>query len=311
MIWQSRALLHIYLPFPDRGFDACIHRLTDGSYIPVQVKVRTKLIAGMVRLTVRASSLLDDDALLIATLIDDGALGPSTLVVDEATFKGKARKGRSEGEPVYYAEFSMHPRKGTPWHDHVVPTSGLAERLLAQPTPPHRVGRWPEGPEGASSWLPIVPPTLQRPRSLAGASGEIEVLRQLIRDSAVDLFRPFPDLETVEILMRHEKSRRIGGVQVKTVEVGERHPHGTALISRPSFRPSPTTWLVVLAWRRAAGAFHSECLLVPTLAVPDVAYVEKKNFELYFRPGSTKASALDEYRVPLASLATQLIALIA
>ena len=165
--------------------------------------------------------------------------------------------------------------------------------------------------EGASTWLPILPPTLQRPRSLAGAAGEIEVLAQLIRDSAVDLFRPFPDLETVEILMRHEKSRRIGGVQVKTVEVGERHPHGTALISRPSFRPSPTTWLVVLAWRRGANLFHSECLLVPTLEIPNVTYVEEANYELYFKPGATEASPLDPYRLPLLSLSNSLVALIA
>jgi len=40
LIQQSRGRLHVFLPLLDRGLDAVIHRLTDGVYIPVQIKGR-------------------------------------------------------------------------------------------------------------------------------------------------------------------------------------------------------------------------------------------------------------------------------
>jgi hypothetical protein len=38
LIKQSQGALHVFLPLLDRGLDAVLHRLTDGRYIPVQVK---------------------------------------------------------------------------------------------------------------------------------------------------------------------------------------------------------------------------------------------------------------------------------
>ena len=40
---QSRGHLHVFRPLLDRGVDALLHRLADGTYIPVQAKGRSSL----------------------------------------------------------------------------------------------------------------------------------------------------------------------------------------------------------------------------------------------------------------------------
>ena len=71
LIKQSQGLLHVFLPLLDRGLDAVLHRLTDGRYIPVQIKGKGEMVEGMVEIVVRADSLVDDNALLIASLMID------------------------------------------------------------------------------------------------------------------------------------------------------------------------------------------------------------------------------------------------
>jgi hypothetical protein len=78
---QSRGQLHVFLPLTDRGIDALVHRLPDGTYFRVQAKGRSSLVKGEVDLAVWASALLDDEALLVAGLIVEGGLGPTMLVV--------------------------------------------------------------------------------------------------------------------------------------------------------------------------------------------------------------------------------------
>ena len=76
LIQQSRGMLHVFLPLLDNGLDAVIHRVTDGEYIPVQVKSRDSLQSGKVELVILAESLIDDRALMIAGLLTDDGLGP-------------------------------------------------------------------------------------------------------------------------------------------------------------------------------------------------------------------------------------------
>ena len=71
LIKQSQGALHVFLPLLDRGIDAVLHRLTDGRYIPIQVKGRAELVKGMVHIFVRADSLVDDNALVIGSLMPD------------------------------------------------------------------------------------------------------------------------------------------------------------------------------------------------------------------------------------------------
>jgi hypothetical protein len=43
LISQSGGALHIFLPMLDRGIDALVHRLEDGTYIALQIKGNTAL----------------------------------------------------------------------------------------------------------------------------------------------------------------------------------------------------------------------------------------------------------------------------
>src|SRR5437868_12839782 len=71
LVRQSGGGLHVFLPLRDMGIDGVVHRLGDGAYVAVQVKGRSELTpAGQVHVTVTASSLVDDEALLIATLVE-------------------------------------------------------------------------------------------------------------------------------------------------------------------------------------------------------------------------------------------------
>src|SRR5438552_2941289 len=80
---QSGGGLHVYLPLWDRGIDAVVRRVGDGVFLPVQVKSRSALDGGVLRLAVWAGALTDDRALLIGAHLDGGGLGPRLLVVEE------------------------------------------------------------------------------------------------------------------------------------------------------------------------------------------------------------------------------------
>src|SRR5205823_2814109 len=86
----------------------------------------------------------------------------------------------------------------------------------------------------------------------------------------LDLFRPFPDLEMVEVLARDNTTGGFIGIQVKTavpLEWSESHFR----VGKATFVPAPTTYLVGLAWRPDTNTFVDECLLVPSMELESVA----------------------------------------
>src|SRR6266704_2073909 len=184
LIQQSQGALHVFLPLLDRGLDAVIHRLTDGEYIPVQVKRRGSAVEGMVEIVIRGDSLVDDRALIIAGLHSSEDLGPTLLVVDEGTFKGMAAHDVSQGKGFYSAAFSMRANKGSHWRPYLVPRERLAERLLGGQAPIAAVVYKP---------VPELDPS-ERHNTWLGFLGESEVVRRLAENPHLDLFRPFPDL---------------------------------------------------------------------------------------------------------------------
>ena len=136
---QSRGLLHVFLPLADRGVDALVHRLTDGTYLPVQAKSRSTLMDGEVHLVILAESLADDDLLIVASQLVDGGLGPTTLVVTARDFKRLADLSSDQGKPIYQVEFGMRPRSdsaGCPgW-------SRQSDWLSDSESPPWALKRW-------------------------------------------------------------------------------------------------------------------------------------------------------------------------
>jgi hypothetical protein len=291
LIKQSRGALHVFLPLLDRGLDAVLHRLTDGRYIPIQVKGRGSVLNDRIEIVVRADSLVDDDALLVGSLMVD-VPGQLDLVVSERIFKQLAARGVDQGHEVYSASFSMHPTRGR-WLPYLVPRTDLAERIL---------GSSVTAPEGRQADL-LKPK--DRHGQWLGFLGESEVIRRLAENPRLDLFRPFPDLEMVEVLSRDNVIRNFASLQVKAATVvryGEAHIQ----IRKSTLTHDPTTWLVGLAWREEVDAFDPECLLIPAEELQQVAVDDGLAMTINFHPSSRERTVLDPYRKPLAEL-SQLI----
>jgi hypothetical protein len=288
LVRQSMGGLHVFLPLRDLGIDGVVHRLDDGSYLPVQVKGRTELTpAGQVHITVTATSLVDDQALVVATLVDGEQLGPFLLVVDEAVFRNLAVHNEVGGREYLTAAFQLHAGGDSRWAPYLVARETLAERFGA-----------PTG--AAASEELLAPPRVDRGHE--GFLGEMEVVRRLAEAESLNLFRPFPDLETVEVLARHVSTRRFLGIQVKTVGWDKDHLENRVYVRRASFRSSATTFLCVLGWDRDAGLFEDDCLLIPSAELPAIARADGEWLELELVPGAMRHRRTDRYRKSLASL---------
>ena len=277
---QSRGQLHVFLPLADRGIDAVLHRLTDDAYIAVQAKGRSSLMDGEVHLVVWASSLNDDDALIVSGLLTEGGLGPTMLVVPERDFKRLAELSTWDGRPVYSMGFGMRPRSDSRWLPFLVPTERLAERFgVGIPT------------EELVAPSPVW-------RSDLGFLGESEVIRLLAESGDLNLFRAFPDMETSELAIRHLQSHRVLGLQIKTIGIDSANPRGAVSILASSFRPSARTYFVVLAWLRDRNCFHDECLVVPSLALRSICEPSVRDGHLSFdwHPGTKMGGKLSLYR---------------
>ncbi len=177
----------------------------------------------------------------------------------------------------------MHPTAASRWFPFLVPTERLAERLgVSVP---------------AISLEEAVPHPMWR--SDVGFLGEAEVVRVLAESGDLNLFRPFPDLETSELAVLHLESRRVLGIQVKTRGVDSANPAATVNVRESSFRSSPTTYFVVLAWLRDEASFHEECLWIPSEEFRDICQpaLTEGNLKFEWHPGSTAQSQLDNYRM--------------
>jgi hypothetical protein len=289
LIRQSRGLLHPFLPLLDRGLDAVLHNMTGGRYIPVQVKGRN-LEKGLVHLVVNADSLVDEQALLIAAPLVD-VPDQKDLVVEEGIFRQLATLEHSEGREVYVAYFGMHPKRGR-WRPYVVAHEELAERILGTSVVQARVLLDPEllqPRERHNQWLAFL--------------GESEVIRRIAQSPRLDLFRPFPDLEMVEVLARDNVTGKFAGLQVKAATISSAHGEARIDIRKATLSLAPSTWLVGLAWLEGAATFDGECLLIPARDLPKVAVDHGQSLQINFRPSTTVKTRLDPYRRRLNELA--------
>ena len=289
LITQSGGGLHVFLPELDRGLDAVIHRLDDGAYIALQAKTKTYMNGPEAVIAVYEKHLFTPDQLVIGVHLDGDHLGHIVLVADAATFKKKAARMVDRGRAMLVADMPIHPIPGHSWSEDLVPLDRLAARLGATRLEPT------EALEAE--------PVLDEDR-LIGFWGEQEVRRRLAFLEDCGLFRPFPDNEANEILIRRLATGMTIGIQVKTAQLSEPNARRTILVNRSSFVPSPTTFVVAAAWMVPEHRFHETCLVIPSEVIPGLASINGPDYELHFHPaGSTMPSRLDRYRVPLESLA--------
>jgi hypothetical protein len=288
LITESGGSLHVFLPVLDRGLDAVIHRLNDGAYLALQVKGKTYLHAAEAPIALYEKHLFTPDQLIIGTHLDGDHLGPFVLVADVATFKRKGARMMDRGRMMLVADMPIRPIPGHSWSEDLVPVEKLAERL------------------GATRLEPALAleaePVMDEDR-LIGSWGELEVVRRLALLEECGLFRPFPDNEANEVLIRRLATGSTIGVQVKTAQLSEPDDSRTILVNRSSFVPAPTTFLVALGWMLHERRFHQTCLVMPSEVVPSLSSIDGQNYKMHFRPaGSNQPSRLDRYRIPLDAL---------
>ena len=289
LISQSGGRLHVFLPSLDRGIDALIHRLSDGAYLALQVKGKTVLHGAEAPIAVYENHLFTPDQLVIGVHLDGDHLGPFALVADAATFKRKAGRILDRGRVLLVADMPIRPIAGHKWSEDLVPFENLAERLGASPAAPTAA----VGAEPVSDVDHVV-----------GFWGELEVMRRLAMLEDCGLFRPFPDNEANEILVRRLATGATLGIQVKTGQLSEPHSFYRILVNRSSFAAAPTTFVVALGWIMPERRFHETCLVIPANVLPSIAATVGPYYKLHFRPaGSSRPSRLDRFRVPLDSLA--------
>jgi hypothetical protein len=289
LITQSGGGLHVFLPVLDRGLDAVIHRLSDGAYLALQVKGKTSLHGPEAPIAVYEKHLFTPDQLVIGVHLDGDHLGPYALVADAATFKRKATTMVDRGRVMLIADMPIRPIPGHSWSEDLVPIERLAERLGATRLAPA---------------LALEAEPVSDEDRLIGSWGELEVMRRLAFLEDCGLFRPFPDNETNEVLIRRLMTGVTIGIQVKTGQLSEPDAYRKILINRSNFVPAPTTFLVALGWMVPERRFHETCLVIPSEVIPALASINGPNYELHFRPaGSSRPSRLDRYRIQLESLA--------
>ncbi len=243
-------------------------------------------------LVVWADSFKDDKALLVSGLITESGLGPTMLVIPEGDFKRLAETSHHERRPIYSARFGMRPSERSRFFEFLIPTERLVERFgITAPRPAAPI------PQPPPSW-----------RSDLGFLGEAEVIRLLAEGGNLNLFRPFPDLETSELAVLDLITHRVLGLQIKTIGVDTAHPAGTVTIHASSFRPSPATFFVALAWQREEHRFHNECLVIPSAEVISICRPHESEGHLSFdwHPGSSAETHLDGYRTTMLELGARL-----
>jgi len=138
-------------------------------------------------------------------------------------------------------------------------------------------------------------------RAQEGFVGEAEVIRRLADVESLALFRPFPDLETVEVLC---------GTSRRTVSwpAGEDGGLGRGASRDPGLFPSvelsgcTLDFICVLGWERESRRFADDCLLIPSGEIAGIARVEGEWLMLEVQPGSVAHRRLDRFRLALASL---------
>jgi len=296
LVSQSGGGLHVFLPLLDRGIDGLIHRLDDGAYLAVQVKTKSVVTHAEAPIALYENHLFTPDQLVIGVFLEGDRLGPYALVVDAATIKRKAARIDDRGRVMLVVDMPVAPRRGHKWSEDLVPVEGISARLGIKARPALAPAAIP---------VPLLPPSDED--RVIGFVGEQEVCRRLATLGDCGLFRPFPDSEMTEVILRRLKTGSTLGIQVKTAQLDQPHDVRHVLINRATFVDAPSIVVIALAWIVPEQRFHESCLVLPAQDVPSLASINGPYYELHFRAdGSRESSRLDRYRIRLEDLATKL-----
>ena len=229
---------------------------------------------------------------MIAAFLNGDHLAPRLLAIPVGDFKRLADRSSNDGRAVYSMGFPPHPkrRRSSRWSDHLV-TPGELPRLFAETfeprlaTPPFDPGR-------------------------QGLLGELDLLNRLAENESLDLYRPFPDLEDIDIGVRHVATHRIRALQVKTLGYDERHPAGSVGIHAESFRPLPDLDFVIYGGNRTSERFAETALIIPAADILGLARLAEGKLKLDWQPEGPQKTRWGRYALPTVEVAAAIEALL-
>lgn len=273
------------MPIRDRGIDGLVHQRSTGRWTAVQVKGRATLSENEAHFVVWADSLDDDQALLVAAVLSRDHLAPRLLAAPVGEFKRLAERSTNDGRPVYAMGFPPFPerKRGSRWSAYLMAPTQLAAcfgadfepRLAAPPFDPGR----------------------------QGILGELDLLSRLARRESLDLYRPFPDLEDIDVAVRHLGTHRVHALQVKTLGYQQSNPSGSLGIHAASFRPLPDLHFVVYGWNRDTELFSADALFIPAADIPHLTREHNGQLKFDWQPEGPERTRLGPYAVPVEELA--------
>jgi len=292
LLWTQLAVrsagdLHVFLPTEDRGVDAYVRRRSTDAFVPVQVKARTAAAHDRLLVPVTESELADPSMRIVALELDVDAvqLHDWALLLDPDTVR--QRGVHQAEERRWIIDPPIHPETGSSWYPYWTPLAELPQRLL---------------PALAGRAQPIPDPATHADRDRIGYRGELAMMRALSDEPELNVFHAMPDYEMDEYVVRDVTTNSVLALQVKSISLGKGESWGLVRVATPTFRVSDRTWFIVIAEDRHSIEFFDDCLLIPSAALAELGAVHGTYRDFPFRPGPGRPTAVDRFRVPLASL---------
>lgn len=294
--------LRVFLPTRDMGIDGVIQRHSTDELVCVQVKGRTRLENGILRIHVQEDEVRDPRTVVIAVYADlvTNTLHEPAIVLTAAQLRTHARLIEWGPRRAYPITVPYPPGHRTHWADTCVALDAMGDRVV--PPPP---GRSAAPPPPAA--LPDVAPAAaadQETLATTGFIGESALLHHAALSPRLNTFHAFPDVSFTEYLVRNVQTGTVTGYQVKCIEVDAEHPAGVIHIPRNTLSVAAHSRLIVFI-RRRDGDVVSPCLVIPAAHLERLTHpTADRRLTLMVNPGNL--GPLAPYAVSLADLPARL-----
>ncbi len=261
LVSSSRGALRVFLPTRDMGVDGIVHRPSTDAFVAVQVKGRSRLDDGVLRIHVQEEEADDPRTVVLAFLVDldNNTLHDPALVMTVAQLREHAHLIQWGPRLAYAVSVPYPPGSRTHWRDVCVPLAEVAQRIC--PGPAEDVAPALVEPFAAD----------QEDLATTGFIGELALLHYTSLSPVLNTFHAAPDRGFDEYLVRHVGTGGVAGFQVKCIEVDENAPAGIIHLPVRTLTTSAHAWLAVFV-RGPPSDITSPCLLIPARVLPDLAH---------------------------------------
>lgn len=295
LVASSSGALRVFLPTRDMGIDGIVHRPSTDAFVAVQVKGRSRLEEGVLRIHVQEDEVQHPATVVVAVVVDldNNTLRDPVLVMTAVQLREHAHLIQWGPRMAYAITVPYPPGERTHWRDLCLPLSQMADHVCP-----------PSAGVVERDWSPPpVPPAAvadQQDLATTGFIGEAALLHQAALSPVLNTFHASPDMGFDEYVIRHVGTGGLAAIQVKCIEVTDATPFGLIHIPQHTLTASPRAWLTVF-FRRPAHDVHSPCLLIPARDIPTIPH-SLSDGRLHISVNTGALGHLARYAVDLATL---------